>query len=161
MPLRGVEPLSQAPEARVLSIELQGLIDKRCFLRYNVLYLKNFVFERRYQMDWCQMAIFLYCGALLHFFADFLSHRWKEEKFIYLHCTLYSLFFIPLFLWLKVDLWWLIIIFLSHLIIDRPARKYILLLAKVFAKEQHDTIAFGFDQIFHLLTIFIVALFIF
>lgn len=45
MPLRGVEPLSQTPEACALSIELQGL-DKKVVSNYILLYFKIFYMER-------------------------------------------------------------------------------------------------------------------
>ena len=112
-------------------------------------------------MDWCKLAVFLYCSVPVHCFADFLSHKWKKGNFIFLHCFLYTLFFIPLFLWFGVDLWWLSVVFLSHVIIDRPARKIIMFLARFFAEEQHGTIAFGFDQVFHLLVPLIIALIVF
>jgi hypothetical protein len=44
VPLRGFEPLFQAPEARVLSIELQGQA-------YNQLYLKTFEFRNEKALD--------------------------------------------------------------------------------------------------------------
>ncbi len=112
-------------------------------------------------MDWCKMAVFLYCCVPTHCIADFLSHKWKKGRLIFLHCFLYTLFFIPLFIWFEVDLWWLAIIFVSHIIIDRPVRKFALFSASFFADENHSVIAFGFDQIFHLLVPFAIALIVF
>ena len=118
-------------------------------------------------MDWGQMAVFLYTTALTHFFADLLSHRWKKvgtnkiDVSVLLHCLLYSVFFIPLFWWFDVNFWWLLFIFFSHLIIDRPARKYIVALATIFAKGEHRIVSFGLDQTCHLLAPLIIALFVF
>jgi len=113
------------------------------------------------------MAVFLYASALTHFFADLLSHRWKKigtdkiDTSILLHCFLYAVFFIPLFWWLGVNFWWLLLIFFSHLVIDRPARKHIVSLVKIFAREERQTISFGLDQVCHLLMPLIIALFVF
>lgn len=112
-------------------------------------------------MDFCKMAVFLYCGIILHCFADFLSHRWKNGYLILLHCFLYTLFFIPLFLWFGVGLWWLAVIFASHLAIDRPLRIFILWLVNFFSDEQNETIVFGLDQIFHAAALLAVALIVF
>ena len=112
-------------------------------------------------MDWAQMAVFLYAAALTHFFADLLSHRWKGGRFVYLHCALYAALFTPLFWWFGVHLWWLLLIFLSHLVIDRPARKYLIALVKIFARDQLNVIAFGLDQALHLSALLITALLVF
>ncbi len=138
-----------------LKTRLQAAIAVLLFLNLAVL-LVNFFVEKG-----CPFAVFLYCGIPLHFFADLLSHRWKEGNLLFLHCFLYTLFFLPLFLWFKLDLWWLSVIFASHVIIDWPAEKFILFLVKFFAKEQHETISFGIDQVFHLLVPFIIALIVF
>ncbi len=117
-------------------------------------------------MNWCQMAVFLYCAALTHFVADFLSHRKKIGKFIFLHCFLYTIFFVPLFWWLKVNLWWLFLIFFSHLTIDSFGNK-LLPLVKIILKESEEKetflkiIALGIDQVFHLTILLIAAIFIF
>jgi hypothetical protein len=112
-------------------------------------------------MDWGQMAVFLYIAALTHFFADLLSHRWKRGRLVYLHCFLYAALFTPLLWWFGTSLWWLVFIFLSHLIIDRPARKYVIAIARVFAKDQLNVVAFGLDQALHLSAPLIIAFFVF
>ena len=119
-------------------------------------------------MDWCGIAVFLYAAALTHFFGDTLSHRWKNAGFktdgsVLLHCLLYTISFIPLFWWLDVHFGWLGLVFFSHLVIDRPAKKYIISLAKIFIKvREYDRItAFGLDQALHLLIPLIIAIFVF
>ncbi len=116
-------------------------------------------------MNWCLISVFLYIATLTHFGADFLSH-WRMEKkgiLIILHSFFYTLFFFPVFWFLKVNYWWLILIFGSHLIIDSQ-KKYLLrlvktILKKVAAEEQMEKIiTFGLDQVLHLLFILIIAL---
>jgi len=114
-------------------------------------------------MDWCQIAVFLYVGALVHFVADLLSHKKKRGKFIFLHCFLYAMFFIPLFWWMNVNPLWLLLIFSSHLIIDFSGMQ-LLRLVDIMTKETESLkesflaiIALGVDQVLHLSMLVVIA----
>lgn len=115
-------------------------------------------------MDWYKMAVFIYCAALTHFVADFLTHGRKKGKFIILHCFLYTLFFIPLFWWQEINFWWLPLLFFSHLIIDLGTRPLRHLFQKIMkeADEKETTLTIlvlGIDQVLHLIIPLIIALF--
>ena len=116
--------------------------------------------------SWCQMAVFLYGATLTHGLGDFLSHKWRREgRVIVLHCLVYTVFYIPLFWWLDINYWWLVLLFLSHLVIDTNGER-ILSLLKMSAKAEKNEkllrfIVFGMDQLLHLLMLFIIALFVF
>jgi hypothetical protein len=118
-------------------------------------------------MDWYQAAVFLYAGTVTHFLADLLSHKKKRGKFILLYCFLYTLCFIPLFCWLKVDFLWLLLLFFSHLIIDALATKLSWLvdfMPKAPEKPRGSSlmlITLGIDQALHLLMLIVIALFVF
>lgn len=110
------------------------------------------------------MAVFLYAGALIHFMADLLSHKKKEGKFIFLHCFLYAISFIPLFWWTNVNLLWLLLLFFSHLIIDflgMQLLRFVDIMTKETGKLKESSlapIALGVDQVLHLIMLIIIAI---
>lgn len=116
-------------------------------------------------MDGLIPTFCIYAG-LTHFVADFISH-WKKKKrwFFFIHCIIYTLLFIPVFLWLNVGFGWLLPIFISHVIIDSQW-KFIGKTVRAVLKEESDedtpfkTIALGIDQGLHLLVILTMAPFI-
>lgn len=116
-------------------------------------------------MDWYQMAVFLYVGALTHFLADLLSHYKKKGALIFLHCFMYAIFFIPLFWWQGVNFLWLFLLFFSHLTIDLRWKKLLSFFDAMTEEQQKlgETtlmiLTIGLDQILHLLTILIIAIF--
>ena len=121
-------------------------------------------------MDWCQTAVFLFAGSLTHFIADLLSHKKKRGGFIFLHCFLYAIFFIPLFCWLEINFLWLFLVFFSHLIIDSLGDK-IYRLVKFMTREKNEPekekefllgfIALGTDQALHLSALIIIVVLVF
>lgn len=117
-------------------------------------------------MNLCEIAVFIWFGTLTHCLADLLTH-WKKKRgiFLYMHCFLYTLCFIPLFWWLEVNLLWLIFISLSHLIIDSQGKFIPIIVNKILREENEKdvffkAIYFGLDQALHLLIIGIVSFFI-
>lgn len=115
-------------------------------------------------MNWYLMSVFLYIAALTHFLADFLSH-WMEEKgmLLALHSCFYTLFFIPVFWFLGVNYWWLILIFGSHLIIDSQGKYLLWIVKKILEKaavgeQMEKMITLGLDQVLHLLALLVIAL---
>jgi hypothetical protein len=119
-------------------------------------------------VDFCKMAVFLWFALVIHFLADFLSHGKKRGSFIFLHCFIYSLFFVPLFWWLGINFLWLILIFSSHLVVDSQQRNLLLFCSKILREKSqrdkifisYDFIVAGLDHVLHLLTLGVVAFFI-
>ncbi len=121
-------------------------------------------------MDYCEVAVFIFFGVIAHGLGDFLTHRFREGKLFFLHCFLYTLFFIPQFLYFQLDLSWLLFIYISHWFIDLPwtweflawvAKKSIKFRIATGKKEKDNfihLIVFGIDQLLHLLVIGLVAL---
>ena len=115
-------------------------------------------------MDFDKIAVFLYCATLNHFLADFLSHRKKKGAFIVLHCFLYAILFIPLFWWLGVNFWWLLLLFFSHLAIDSQWKRLLSLFDDQTKGQeklsQTSLIIFttGLDQVLHLLMLVVIAI---
>jgi len=59
---------------------------------------------------------------LTHCIFDWWVVKWKwviTRKSKFLHCFIYTAGFIPAFLLFKVSFWWLLLIFFSHLFIDK------------------------------------------
>jgi len=72
-------------------------------------------------MDFARIAVLLYVGALVHFVADTLGHRFKKKDNLFLvllHCFIYSVTFVPYLLFFNINVLWAIIFFLSHFIIE-------------------------------------------
>lgn len=117
-------------------------------------------------MDFYKMAVFLYCAALTHFLADFLGHRKKMGKYIYLHCFIYAVSFIPVFWWLGVNFLWLLLPLFSHLVIDTQGKKLLSLVKTILQEaDQKNTtlvmITLGIDQTLHLVALILIAIFTF
>ncbi|MBI2450232.1 MAG: DUF3307 domain-containing protein [Candidatus Nealsonbacteria bacterium] len=114
-------------------------------------------------MDFDKIAVFFYCATLNHFLADFLSHRKKKGAFIFLHCFLYAMLFMPLFWWLGVNLLWLFLLFSSHLAIDSQWKR-LLSFFNNQTKEQEKLsqttliiFTVGLDQVLHLSMLVVIA----
>lgn len=45
---------------------------------------------------------------------------WRKPG-LWLHCFTYLFAFIPIFWWMGINYWWLALIFISHLLIDKKA----------------------------------------
>ena len=121
-------------------------------------------------MDYCEVAVFIFFGLIAHGLGDFLTHRFREGKLFFLHLLLYTLFFVPQFLYFQVNLSGLLFIYISHWLIDLPwtwdllawiARKSIKFRVMTGKKGKDNfiyLIVFGVDQLLHLLAIGLVAI---
>lgn len=107
-----------------------------------------------------------------HFVVDWLFQgRWeamnKSKKWLplFFHCTVYTVGFIPVFLIYKINLVWLILLFVSHLIFDRRTFEIWLLknlkgVTKENILESAWTILLTtIDQILHIVILVLVIIF--
>ncbi|MBI5732582.1 DUF3307 domain-containing protein [Candidatus Jorgensenbacteria bacterium] len=78
------------------------------------------------------------------------------------HCLIYTACFIPIFAWLNFSWWWLILIFSSHMFLDR--RWPVVWWIKHIKRTSDNTITNNFwlviavDQVMHLLIITIIVI---
>lgn len=111
---------------------------------------------------------------LTHCILDWWVVKWKWviiRKSKFLHCFIYTIGFIPIFLFFKVSFWWLLLIFFSHFFIDKtisPERilnKFKGYLSKKFniqvKKESHiDTFLYwtlvAIEQLLHVAILFTI-----
>lgn len=109
---------------------------------------------------------------ITHFVADWLFQtKWqaenKEKNYLALfsHSLVYSLFFL-LFFWIfKINLWWVLLIFLSHTVLDKRTFEYWLL--KTIKKNDRQNTSqsvflinlIAVDQILHIFIIFLILYF--
>ena len=116
-------------------------------------------------MEWYQMAVFLWIGAIIHFISDLSAPLKRRGKiFFVLHCVLYALPFIPLFWWMEVNFLWLIFVSGSHMLIDSQGSQFHKFVETILAHEKKSlcrTIGLGLDQVFHLTMLLIISLFVF
>jgi len=109
---------------------------------------------------------------ITHFVMDWIFQTsWealqKDKKWLplFVHCFVYSVGFIPAFWYFNVNFIWLILIFVSHIILDRRKFEFwVLKRVKNIEKEKisesfWNILLIGVDQTFHLAIIFIVAVF--
>lgn len=109
---------------------------------------------------------------ITHLIGDFLfQSRWetlnKDKKLLplFLHCFIYTICFIPVFLIYKANLVWLFFIFVSHIILDqRKFELWIIEKIKRFRKEEvKDWLWWAAlmvtDQTCHLIILVIITLF--
>jgi len=109
---------------------------------------------------------------MTHLAVDFLFQgKWeamnKSKKWLplFFHCTVYTVGFIPVFLIYKINLIWLILLFVSHAILDR--RKLEIWFLKNFkGVSKKDTpeslwkmLLIGSDQILHILILVLIIIF--
>ena len=78
------------------------------------------------------------------------------------HCVKYTLSFVPFLIWFGLPLWWLLVIYGSHMMLDR--RWFILWWRKFITRNSEDSIKATFwltvviDQIFHVIVLAILAM---
>lgn len=109
---------------------------------------------------------------ITHIVMDWLFQgKWemrnKSEKWLALlfHCAIYTIGFIPVFLIYKISLFWLVLLFVSHIILDK--RKLVHWLLKDFKgitkKNTPKTIwnmyLIGTDQILHIVILVVIIIF--
>lgn len=110
-----------------------------------------------------ELALF---GAFLitHFIMD-VKFRWRwgtiEKVRLFSHCFVYTVGFIPAFLFFKVNFLWLLLIFFSHFFIDQgKLENWVLEKFKRFRREG-DLKSFWdiLDQALHLIILALVVIF--
>lgn len=83
------------------------------------------------------------------------------NKALFSHCATYTLCFVPAFFVLSLNSWWLVLVFASHLFLDR--RWPVILWRKCVKRESEEHIAHTFgltiaiDQVFHILILALIA----
>jgi len=107
-----------------------------------------------------------------HFVMDWLFQtQWeainKSKKWfpLLVHCSIYSIGFIPVFLWYKINFLWLIFIFISHIILD--SRRFSKWWIKNIKKVKQDTMSesfyqillIGVDQTLHIVILALIVIF--
>ena len=109
---------------------------------------------------------------LTHFVVDWIFQwKWeaknKSKKWfpLFSHCTVYTIGFIPVFLIYGINLIWLILLFVSHIVLDER-RFEIWLLENFRGVARKNTSDFlwtmlliGTDQIFHIIILALVVIF--
>jgi len=107
-----------------------------------------------------------------HFVMDWIFQRkWeemnKDRKWIPLivHCLIYTFGFIFVFWWYEINFLWLVLIFFSHLVLDRKKFVY-WILEKMKDMKKEETPEFlwqmfliGTDQILHFIVLAAVVVF--
>jgi len=107
-----------------------------------------------------------------HFIVDwFFQGRWeamnKSKKWLplFFHCIIYTIGFIPVFLIYKINLIWLILLFISHVIFDKRTFE-IWLLKNLKGVTKENTSEFlwtilltTIDQILHIVILMLVIIF--
>lgn len=80
--------------------------------------------------------------------------------FLIQHCIVYTLVFIPIFLWQNVSLYFIALIFFSHMIIDyrKPVLWFFKLTCNDSDQEFPQWLVFVKDQVLHVLILAIIAL---
>ena len=107
-----------------------------------------------------------------HILVDWIF-QWKWEAMnkskkwlpLFFHCTVYTVGFIPVFLIYKISLAWLVLLFVSHVILDR--RKFEIWLLENFKgiikKDTPEAIWTMFlivtDQILHVVILVLIVIF--
>ena len=107
---------------------------------------------------------------VVHIIMDFIFQReWesrrksKEWPALGFHCFIYTIGFIPVFLFFKVSFWWLMILFLSHFIIDnKKITQWILSKLKGFKQKETSPALWtmmlvGMDQTLHLIVLLVIT----
>lgn len=108
---------------------------------------------------------------ITHLVMDWIF-QWKWEAFnkakkwsaLLFHCFIYTMGFIPVFLVYKVNLIWLLVIFLSHVILDRRTFEiWLIEKFKRFKKEKVPEplwwiILIGVDQTLHFVVLAVIVL---
>ena len=107
---------------------------------------------------------------IVHLIMDFVFQRkWeatrkdKEIMALAFHCFIYTIGFIPIFWFLEISFYWLILLFVSHFVIDN--QKFVRWLLEEFKGfKQTETnqslwtmLLIGMDQIFHLIILLIIT----
>ncbi|KPJ54821.1 hypothetical protein AMJ47_03150 [Parcubacteria bacterium DG_72] len=107
---------------------------------------------------------------IVHLIMDFIFQRqWeaakknKDWRALAFHCFIYTIGFVPVFWFLRISFWWLLLLFLSHFVIDN--QKIVQwLLEKLKGYKQNKTnqslwtlLYIGVDQTLHLIILLIIA----
>jgi hypothetical protein len=109
--------------------------------------------------------------VITHLVIDFIF-QWKWQALnktknwlaLFSHCLIYGIGFIPVFLIYKINFFWLILLFVSHSIIDQGKFKNWLLesfkgIAKKDVSEtEWDILLLGVDQILHLIILVVIII---
>ena len=109
---------------------------------------------------------------IVHLIMDFIfqRHRKAPNKYMELrdlivHCSIYTIGFIPVFWFLNVNLLWLVVIFASHFIIDQNSIiLWILEKFKGIKKEKTSEslwilLLIGVDQMLHASVLVLIIIF--
>ena len=110
--------------------------------------------------------------VITHFVMDWLFQtKWeadnKSKKWLplFVHSSIYTLGFIPVFFWYQIGFSWLALLFLSHVFLDRrPFEIWWLKTVKRFTKENAPEwfwfmLLIAVDQTFHILVLTAIILF--
>jgi hypothetical protein len=115
------------------------------------------------------VAVFIWL-MFVHFIADWVfqthdqaTNKTKNWKYLLSHCLVYTAFFIIPFFIFKINLLWLIAIFLVHVILDK--RSFLVWIMKNIKKITLENVPehlyylliITIDQIFHLLLLWIIV----
>ena len=89
------------------------------------------------------------------------SHLWRA---LFFHCFVYTVGFIPVFILYSVNLWWLFLLFGSHVFFDkRSFENWLLEKFKGFRKtdssESRVVLLTGVDQTLHIIILGIITIF--
>jgi len=93
------------------------------------------------------------------------TRKSKDWLALAFHCFVYTIGFIPVFWFLKISFWWLILLFLSHFVIDN--QKFVRWLLEEFKgykqiesdKSLWTMLLIGVDQTLHLIILLIITSF--
>ena len=110
---------------------------------------------------------------IIHLIMDFIFQRqWeatrknKEWLALAFHCFVYAIGFVPVFWFLKISFWWLILLFVSHFLIDN--QKFVRWLLEEFKGFKQTEINqslwtmlfIGVDQTLHFIILIIITAFV-
>jgi len=108
---------------------------------------------------------------ITHFIVDWIfQSKWEAENKskewlpLFFHCTVYTVGFLPVFLIYGINLTWLILLFVSHVIFDR--RKFEICLLKNIKKTTKENtleplwtmLLITIDQILHIIILVLVVI---
>ncbi len=114
-----------------------------------------------------KITIFIWL-VFVHFIADWLfqsqydsDNKSKNWKSLIRHSTIYTITFLFPFLYLHINLWWLIAVFIWHMILDRRRILLWIMNIKGMTLQNNPEYAFAIvkvvlDQTFHLLLLWII-----
>ncbi len=105
---------------------------------FEILFLTHFISDWMFQTSWESM------------------NKSKQFLPLFVHCSVYTVFFIPIFYFLKINMLLLILLFVSHMILDN--RKFLFWwLHNIKRTKQKDVgditwtiLVIAMDQILHL-----------